>query len=60
MHLVDHRRISAELTHTDDDHTSARLLAALRDLTDHADELRNAPQVDVPSPAELRRGWPAR
>ncbi|MFI5795071.1 aminotransferase class I/II-fold pyridoxal phosphate-dependent enzyme [Streptomyces sp. NPDC051677] len=54
MHLFDHRRISAQLTHADDDRTTARLLTALRDLTDHADALRTAPGVDVPSPAELR------
>ncbi|MFF7357209.1 aminotransferase class I/II-fold pyridoxal phosphate-dependent enzyme [Streptomyces filipinensis] len=54
MHLFDHRRISAQLTHADDEQTTHRLLAALRDLADHADELQDAPRVDVPSPAELR------
>ncbi|MFE7273402.1 aminotransferase class I/II-fold pyridoxal phosphate-dependent enzyme [Streptomyces sp. NPDC057623] len=54
MHLFDHRRVSAQLTHADDDRTTARLLAALRELADHADELRDAPRVDVPSPADLR------
>lgn len=53
-HLFDHRRISAQLTHADDEETTARLLTALRDLADHAAELRDAPQVTVPSPAELR------
>ncbi|MGW1954466.1 aminotransferase class I/II-fold pyridoxal phosphate-dependent enzyme [Streptomyces sp. NPDC001920] len=54
VHLFDHRRISAQLTHADDEETAERLLAALRDLSDHADELKDAPQVVVPSPAELR------
>ncbi|GGV12806.1 hypothetical protein GCM10010260_59540 [Streptomyces filipinensis] len=54
MHLFDHRRLSAQLTHADDEQTAGRLLAALRDLADHADELRDAPRVDVPSPAEQR------
>ncbi|MDX2937878.1 aminotransferase class I/II-fold pyridoxal phosphate-dependent enzyme [Streptomyces ipomoeae] len=53
-HLFDHRRVSAQLTHADDDHTTDRLLAALRDLADHADELRDAPRVDVPDPSALR------
>ncbi|GAA4064659.1 ornithine decarboxylase [Streptomyces shaanxiensis] len=56
-HLFDHRRISTQLTHADDERTTARLLTALRDLsahvTDHAD-LRDAPEVAVPSPADLR------
>ncbi|MYY84912.1 MULTISPECIES: ornithine decarboxylase [unclassified Streptomyces] len=54
MHLFDHRRISAQLTHADDEATTTRLLDALRDLTRHADELGDAPKVDVPSPADLR------
>ncbi|MFJ6087795.1 aminotransferase class I/II-fold pyridoxal phosphate-dependent enzyme [Streptomyces sp. NPDC092369] len=53
-HLFDHRRISAQLTHADDEQTTGRLLTALRDLADHADELSDAPQVAVPSPADLR------
>ncbi|MCI3276748.1 aminotransferase class I/II-fold pyridoxal phosphate-dependent enzyme [Streptomyces cylindrosporus] len=54
MHLFDHRRVSAQFTHADDEDTAARLLGGLRDLAEHADELRDAPRVDVPSPAELR------
>ncbi|MGW5651291.1 aminotransferase class I/II-fold pyridoxal phosphate-dependent enzyme [Streptomyces humi] len=54
MHLFDHRRISAQLTHADDDRTTARLLTALRDLADHAAELSDAPRVEVPAPGELR------
>ncbi|MGW5969743.1 aminotransferase class I/II-fold pyridoxal phosphate-dependent enzyme [Streptomyces sp. NPDC055186] len=53
-HLFDHRRVSAQLTHADDERTTARLLTALRDLADHADELRDPPHVAVPSPADLR------
>ncbi|WP_406840507.1 aminotransferase class I/II-fold pyridoxal phosphate-dependent enzyme [Streptomyces sp. AHU1] len=53
-HLFDHRRISAQLTHADDEETAGRLLAALRDLADHAGTLRDAPRVVVPEPAELR------
>jgi arginine/lysine/ornithine decarboxylase len=54
MHLFDHRRLSAQLTHADDDQTTARLLTALHDVADHADDLRDAPRVDVPAPADLR------
>ncbi|QES42685.1 ornithine decarboxylase [Streptomyces venezuelae] len=54
MHLFDHRRISAQLTYADDEATTTRLLDALRDLSRHADELGDAPQVDVPSPGDLR------
>ncbi|MFI6009549.1 aminotransferase class I/II-fold pyridoxal phosphate-dependent enzyme [Streptomyces sp. NPDC051243] len=54
VHLFDHRRISAQLTHADDERTTARLLTALRELSAHAAELRDAPEVAVPSPADLR------
>ena len=54
MHLMDHRRISAQLTHADDASTSARLVEALRDLVRHADDIRPAPTVAVPDPGELR------
>ncbi|MDQ0989464.1 aminotransferase class I/II-fold pyridoxal phosphate-dependent enzyme [Streptomyces sp. V3I7] len=54
MHLVDHRRTGAQLTHADDTDTVGVLLAALSDLADHADELRDAPRVDVPSSRDLR------
>ncbi|MET9378586.1 ornithine decarboxylase [Streptomyces sp. NPDC002992] len=54
MHLSDHRRTSAQLTHADDDRTTEALITALREVADHADELRPAPQVEVPDPAELR------
>ncbi|MFJ8584477.1 aminotransferase class I/II-fold pyridoxal phosphate-dependent enzyme [Streptomyces sp. NPDC093595] len=54
MHLSDHRRTSAQLTHADDETTAETLLTALRDVAAHAGELRPAPQVEVPDPAELR------
>jgi arginine decarboxylase len=54
MHLADHRRISAQLTHADDRGTVNALISALHDLVDHAGELRPATGVAVPDPAELR------
>ncbi|MFD4017891.1 aminotransferase class I/II-fold pyridoxal phosphate-dependent enzyme [Streptomyces sindenensis] len=54
MHLVDHRRISAQITHADDASTTGQLLTALEDLSRNAHTLRPAPEVLVPSPAELR------
>ncbi|MFE4861166.1 aminotransferase class I/II-fold pyridoxal phosphate-dependent enzyme [Streptomyces sp. NPDC056670] len=54
LHLSDHRRISAQLTHADDEHTAGVLLAALRDVSAHAADVRPAPQVAVPPPAGLR------
>ncbi|MFI6273772.1 aminotransferase class I/II-fold pyridoxal phosphate-dependent enzyme [Streptomyces sp. NPDC050988] len=53
-HLFDHRRISAQLTHADDERTTARLLTALRELADRATELRDTRRVAVPSAADLR------
>ncbi|MBT2207430.1 aminotransferase class I/II-fold pyridoxal phosphate-dependent enzyme [Actinomadura sp. NEAU-AAG7] len=54
LHLADHRRISAQLTFADDESTTEPLLAALRDLHDKVDALQGVPQVEVPSPDELR------
>ncbi|MBB5937908.1 lysine decarboxylase [Streptomyces zagrosensis] len=54
VHLTDHRRISAQFTHADSPETARPLLAALRELSRCADELRDAPQVAVPSPQDLR------
>ncbi len=54
LHTSDHRRINAQLTHADDDTTTARLLEGLRDLVAHADELPPAPDIRVPDPGELR------
>ncbi|MFF9345008.1 MULTISPECIES: aminotransferase class I/II-fold pyridoxal phosphate-dependent enzyme [unclassified Streptomyces] len=54
LHIADHRRISAQLTHADDGDTVEALLAALTDLSAHRAELRPAPPVEVPSPTGLR------
>ncbi|MEV0124404.1 ornithine decarboxylase [Streptomyces sp. NPDC050703] len=54
LHLSDHRRTSAQLTHADDADTTEKLITALRDVAAHADELRPAERVDVPDPASLR------
>ncbi|MGA4847334.1 aminotransferase class I/II-fold pyridoxal phosphate-dependent enzyme [Streptomyces sp. G5(2025)] len=54
LHLSDHRRISAQLTHADDEHAAQTLLTALRDVAAHADELRPAQRVAVPDPPQLR------
>lgn len=53
-HLMDHRRITAQLTHADDSTTTGRLVTALRDLARHTDMLRPEAQVAVPDPGELR------
>ncbi|MEU9303839.1 ornithine decarboxylase [Streptomyces sp. NPDC048269] len=54
LHLADHRRISAQLTHADDAETAGVLLTALTDLAAHAPELRTGQPVHVPSPSGLR------
>lgn len=54
LHTSDHRRINAQLTHADDETTTARLLHALRDLVAHADELAPAPDIRIPPPGDLR------
>ncbi|WP_432020197.1 aminotransferase class I/II-fold pyridoxal phosphate-dependent enzyme [Streptomyces sp. 1222.5] len=53
-HLADHRRISAQITHGDDQETTGQLVAALKDLAGAAIDLPGGPQVDVPAPADLR------
>lgn len=53
-HLMDHRRISTQLTHADDGDTTTRLLTALRDLGRRASELPRGPETAVPTPAGLR------
>ncbi|WP_302893135.1 aminotransferase class I/II-fold pyridoxal phosphate-dependent enzyme [Actinomadura luzonensis] len=50
----DHRRVGVQLTHADDEETTGRLLAALRDLSERAAELPPAPRIELPSPSELR------
>lgn len=54
LHLSDHRRISAQLTHADDEQSATTLLDALRDLAAHAPTLPTGPRVHLPSPADLR------
>jgi arginine decarboxylase len=54
MHMSDHRRVNALLTHADDTYTAGVLLNALRDLAAHASDLRSGPTIDVPAPEELR------
>ncbi len=53
MGLSDHRRMEATLSLADDDHTAARLMSALTDLTKQASTLPPARQVELPSAAEL-------
>ncbi|MFD7136298.1 aminotransferase class I/II-fold pyridoxal phosphate-dependent enzyme [Streptomyces sp. NPDC059894] len=54
MHLTDHRRIGAQITHADDRETVGELLAALKDLAHAVPDLEAAPKTEVPDPAELR------
>jgi arginine decarboxylase len=53
MGLSDHHRIEATLSVADDDQATARLLEALRALTEHATDLPRAKLVALPSPPEL-------
>jgi len=53
-HLVDHRRIGAQITHGDDRETTGELLSALRDLGRAARDMPRTPEVEVPLPGELR------
>ncbi|WP_062347281.1 aminotransferase class I/II-fold pyridoxal phosphate-dependent enzyme [Herbidospora yilanensis] len=51
IHLADHRRISAQLTHADDEKSAEALLTALRDLGAHAADM---PPAEVRLPGDLR------
>lgn len=53
-HVCDHRRISAQLTHADDESTARALLNGLRELAAHADVLGPGPHIDIPAPREIR------
>ncbi|MFD8077847.1 aminotransferase class I/II-fold pyridoxal phosphate-dependent enzyme [Streptomyces sp. NPDC059718] len=53
LHVSDHRRISAQLTHADHEDTTKVLVTALADLVDHVGDLRPAVPVHIPSPEEL-------
>jgi arginine/lysine/ornithine decarboxylase len=46
-------RLSARLTHSDDDETEALLLDALRAMVDDADSIERPPAVDLPAPGAL-------
>ncbi len=54
LHVCDHRRISAQLTHADDTTTTDALLRGLTELLEISPDLRPAPPVHVPDPAQLR------
>ncbi|MFE9429202.1 aminotransferase class I/II-fold pyridoxal phosphate-dependent enzyme [Kitasatospora sp. NPDC006697] len=54
LHICDHRRISAQLTHADDSTTTDRLLRGLTELARIAEDLRPAPGVHIPDPWDLR------
>ncbi|MGW6418991.1 aminotransferase class I/II-fold pyridoxal phosphate-dependent enzyme [Streptomyces sp. NPDC055055] len=54
LHIADHRRISAQLTHADDADTVQALVAGLTDLAGHRAELRTGRPVEVPPPPTLR------
>lgn len=54
LHVCDHRRISAQLTHADDEETAQTLLTALSDLVARREELRTSRRVQVPPPSRMR------
>ncbi|MEE1787089.1 ornithine decarboxylase [Streptomyces sp. SP17BM10] len=54
LHICDHRRISAQLTHADDSTTTETLLRGLTELAQIAEDLRPAPRVQIPEPQDLR------
>lgn len=54
LHVCDHRRISAQLTHADDTTTTDTLLQGLTGLVAIAEDLGPAPRVHIPDPDRLR------
>lgn len=54
LHLSDHRRINAQLTHADDADSADALIAALSDAVGHVHEMPPAPGFHVSGPEELR------
>ncbi|WP_445403123.1 aminotransferase class I/II-fold pyridoxal phosphate-dependent enzyme [Streptomyces sp. LE64] len=54
LHIADHRRITAQLTHADTPATTGALTAALTELAGHAEHLSHGPSMTVPNPGELR------
>jgi arginine decarboxylase len=53
LHTADHRRVNAQLTHADDQHTAEALLKVLEDVSAHAADLHTADRVRTPSPSGL-------
>jgi arginine/lysine/ornithine decarboxylase len=51
--LSDHRRMAAQITTADDDWTASRLVAAVRSLVDHIDEVPEAKPIQLPGPGDL-------
>lgn len=54
LHVSDHRRISAQLSHADDEESARTLLTAVRELVENVDSIRPAATVEVPDPPRLR------
>ncbi|MFI8085444.1 aminotransferase class I/II-fold pyridoxal phosphate-dependent enzyme [Kitasatospora sp. NPDC086009] len=54
LHVCDHRRVSAQLTHADDTTTADTLIRALTELAESAPDLRPAPRIHIPAPGDLR------
>jgi arginine/lysine/ornithine decarboxylase len=54
LHIADHRRLSAQLTHADDQDTTDRLIRGLTDVAEQAAGWSASAQVEVPDPAQLR------
>ncbi|MBR7677143.1 aminotransferase class I/II-fold pyridoxal phosphate-dependent enzyme [Streptomyces daliensis] len=54
VHVSDHRRINAQLTHADDRDTADALMRAVRDLAARAGEFHAPVPVAVPTPSGLR------
>lgn len=54
VELAGHRRVMALISFADGDDNIHRLIAALRDLSEHRGEADPAPDFQVPLPAELR------
>lgn len=54
LHVCDHRRVSAQLTHADDSATTGALLHGLTELVAVAEDLTPVSRVNVPAPDALR------
>jgi arginine decarboxylase len=51
--LSDHRRIVAQINHSDDDETTGVLVSALEALLKAAPEFKTPPKVEIPPPSEF-------